>query len=46
MSLVSATVGVAMVVSSVKLMLLLAVLPEVSVSVTTTVWTPFAVGAL
>ena len=45
-SLLSATVGVAMVVSSVKLMLALAVLPAVSVSVTTTVWLPSAAGAV
>ena len=45
-SLASATVGVATVLSSVKLMLALAVLPAVSVSVTTTVWSPSAVGAV
>ena len=45
-SLVSATVGVAMVVSSVKLRLAVAILPAVSVSVTTTVWAPSAVGAV
>ena len=45
-SLLSATVGVATVLSSVKLMLALAVLPAVSVSVTTTVWSPSVVGAV
>src|SRR5207248_2540032 len=38
--------GVAMVVSSVKVKLALAVLPAVSVSVTTTVWLPSAAGAV
>src|SRR5207249_5205071 len=45
-SLLSAIVGVAMVVSSVKVRLALAVLPAVSVSVTTTVWLPSAAGAV
>ena len=45
-SLGLALVGVAMLVSSVKVMLLLALLPAVSVSVTTTVCAPSAVGAI
>ncbi len=46
LSLASATVGCAIVVSSVKVRLALLLLPAVSVSVTTTVWLPSTVGAV
>src|SRR5258707_14499984 len=46
LSLLSATVGVAIVLSSVKVMLALAVLPAVSGSGTTTGWLPSWVGGL
>jgi len=43
---VIATAAAGAVVSSVKLMLALAVLPAISVSLTTTVWEPLAVGTV
>ena len=46
LSVVKDAVGVAMVLSSVKVSVLLAVLPAVSISETTTVWLPSAVGAV
>jgi hypothetical protein len=45
-SLVKAAVGLAIVLSSVKVRLAVDVLPAVSVSVTTTVWLPSVVGAV
>ena len=45
-SLLKATVGWAMVVSSVNVRLAFLVLPALSVSVTSTVWLPSAVGAV
>ena len=46
LSVVKATVGVAIVLSSVKVKLADEALPAMSVSVTTTVWLPSAVGAV